>query len=128
MSTLQQRRATHAFDSVSAVPEPEQSKYATAAHRAPALIRNAGLCQALHFAKARKDAGWSRWLGHLAAFLSSESRIDGRATDALLASSRTAELPTYLALSSDALLYAEWLQRMVRAVHGIDAAAASDDE
>jgi CRISPR-associated protein Cmr5 len=129
MSTLQQRRASSAFEAVSNVPDQARSKYATAAHRAPALIRNAGLCQALHFAQARNDAaGWARWLDHMAVFLAEQQRIQGASADALLKASRDAELSVYLGLSADALHYAEWLQRMVRAVLKVDAAEADDSE
>jgi CRISPR-associated protein Cmr5 len=129
VSTLQQRRAAKAFEQVGDVPEAAHKKYATAAHRMPALIRNAGLCQALHFAESRNDdQGWGKWLGHLAAFLFEQERLPAGGTQALMEASRSAKLSEYLTLTSDTLLYSEWLQRMVRAVLKVEASEAGDAE
>lgn len=125
MSTLQQRRASHAFDRVSSVPQASHAKYATAAHRMPALIRNGGLCQALYFAESRNEDGYRLWLDHAASFAHERRRIPSGSSGSLLRQAREAEVASYVALTSEVLAYGDWLQRMVRAVLK---AGASDDE
>ncbi len=106
--TRQQRWAQHAFDCVRAAGNLGNAKYETHCMKAPALIRQAGLVQALAFLRTRGDEG-SRFVENLARGL---GLPDGAA---LLQRARMAPLPEYMALSRDAASLAVWFRRFVQA-------------
>src|SRR5690606_40306187 len=98
MATLEQQRARLAFEHVEEVGRSDkaaQKKYASIVHAAPALLRSAGLSQALHFVASRSDESQRLYLDHLAAQL---ARVDARVAspEALLDRVRTAPVADYL--------------------------------
>jgi CRISPR-associated protein Cmr5 len=130
MPTLDQERAKMAFVHVGELqtkPKEEQNKYASIVHAMPALLRSAGLSQALHFVLSRKNAPQRAFLGHLSAQL---GRVDKQIKDetSLLEKVRTAELADYLRLTQEALACVHWYRRFVQGVLGIAAGEADDRE
>jgi CRISPR-associated protein Cmr5 len=124
MPTLDQARAQLAFEHVMAVKnwreEERRRKYATIVHSMPALLRSAGLSQALHFVKSRKDENQRLLLVHLAAQL---KRVDATITneEKLLEAVRTAPLSKYLRLTQEALACVTWYRRFVQGELRIEA-------
>ncbi len=130
--TRQQTRAKLAFEDVEKLAEkygeqdPRRKSYGSIAHKLPVLIRNAGLCQALHFLDSRQKEGKAssasempgQLLDHLAVQL---TRVDASIIDrkSLLARARSAELPTYLRLSREAIETAAWYARLAQSVLGV---------
>jgi CRISPR-associated protein Cmr5 len=82
------------------------------AQKLPVLIRTAGLCQALHFVRSRKDeVVRGALLLHLACQL---KRVDPeiRDVESLLGRIRGASLGSYLWLSREAMATIEWYSRL----------------
>jgi CRISPR/Cas system CMR-associated protein Cmr5 small subunit len=129
MATLDQDRAALAFKHVSELGgdanKDAATKYASIAHKLPALLASAGLCQALHFVGTRGD-DQRKLVDHLAMQL---ERTDPAITSAeqLLARARDADLALYLRLTEEAIACAAWYRRMVQAVLKIEAANADRD-
>src|SRR5580700_11013257 len=103
MATLDQQRAKLAFEHVQKVkawPKERQKKYGSIVHAMPALLRSAGLSQALHFVRSRKDKDQKAFLGHLADQL---ARVDAevQGDEALLSRVRGADLAGYLRLTRE---------------------------
>lgn len=112
--TLEQQRAATAYQHVQVVTEKkDRVLYGAMAQKLPALIRNAGLCQALHFVKSRKNPVLDKLLEHLALQL---RRIDQDITDSdsLCAQVRKAELAHYVWLTREALATITWYGRLAR--------------
>ncbi|MEZ4359353.1 MAG: type III-B CRISPR module-associated protein Cmr5 [Kofleriaceae bacterium] len=128
MATLDQRRAALAFTHVSDLASPDKKatakQYASLAHKLPALLTSAGLCQALHFLQTRSDAG-ATLVKHLSEQL---QRTEQRCTSdaALLKLVREASLGPYLRLTEETLACAAWYRRMVQSVLKLEAADADD--
>lgn len=80
----------------------------------PALIRSAGLVQALAFVEARGSDGPKRLVDDLARTLGESDR------SALLEESRTAGLPQYMYLSTQVLEALLWFRRAVQSQLGAD--------
>lgn len=113
MSTREQQRALAAHEQVAQVPDLHWDKYRTATLKAQALIRNAGLCQALHFLQNKdKEDGSKRLVADLHAHLKAGKAVQGAD---LLAEVRQAKLPEYLAATREALQCLVWQCRMVEA-------------
>lgn len=146
--TREQTRAAQTFEHVSALDREAQNlvdnagpeekgkaelaaralrtRYGTFAHKLPALLRTAGLCQALHFLDARDKAEAERLLSHLASQL---RRIDPEiepGPGGLLARVRSAPLHAYLRLSREALAVAIWYSRLSRSVLKVEPGADED--
>jgi CRISPR/Cas system CMR-associated protein Cmr5 small subunit len=118
--TLEQQRAAMAFDHLKAVTdEKDQKVYGAMALKLPALIRGAGLCQALHFVKSRKKPPLDRLLDHVALQL---KRVDPKITgmDSLCKQAREADVAGYVWLTREALASATWYGRLARSEWGID--------
>jgi CRISPR/Cas system CMR-associated protein Cmr5 small subunit len=128
--TLEQKRAAVAFGHVEAVGRefpagsPQRSQYGAFASKLPALLRSAGLCQAVHFLRSRDKDVANRLLDHLAQQL---RRVDpqipaegsgGERAAALCARVREAELPSYLWLSREAVAVATWYARLAKSELG----------
>lgn len=111
MNTREQQRALTAHQQVAQVPDQAWDKYRTATLKAQALIRNAGLCQALHFLQ-NKDDGAKLLVAHLQTHLKEGRALHGAD---LLAEIRQARLPAYLAATREALQCLTWQCRMVEA-------------
>lgn len=143
--TLEQQRAARAFSDVQAVAAKHaenssgRKRYGSLALKLPALVRTAGLCQALHFLQSRNDGGAARTLlVHLAGQLKRvDPKIAGvevvedgaeggtaegreqavlQVIDRLLHRIRCAELRDYLRLSREAVAVGNWYSRLTRSV------------
>jgi CRISPR-associated protein Cmr5 len=116
MATLDQERAKRAFDHIADVAgwdKSKQKKYASIVYAMPALLRSAGLSQALHFVRSRKDPDQRLFLEHLAKQLARvDADIDG--SEKLLAKVRNEELPAYLRLTHETLACVVWYRRFVQ--------------
>lgn len=101
----------------------ERKRYGNTVHSLPALIRNAGLSQALHFVRSRRKAECDLVLDHLASQL---ARVDPtiRDRESLLNRVRLAELGKYLRLTQEALACVHWYKRFVQGELGVE---SSDD-
>ncbi len=126
MATLDQQRATLAFANVAGEQgvkswsAARQKKYASIVHAMPALLRSAGLSQALHFVLSRKERDQQIFLDHLASQMTRvDPQIVNRAT--LLDKVRSAELSAYLRLTQEALACVVWYRRFVQGELGLDA-------
>jgi CRISPR-associated protein Cmr5 len=134
MATRDQQRAQMAWEHVQSVTtqnEKQQKRYGSTVHGLPALIRNAGLSQALHFVLSRKHDEAKKVLQHLAAQLKRvDARIDTQrdgGVDGLLDSVRKADLGMYLRLTQEALACVNWYKRFVQGVLGVEASDEGDD-
>ena len=86
-------------------------QYRTMALKLPALVRSAGLVQALTFVDTR-DEGSRRLLDHLADVLGKGAR------DALLQESRDLPLPGYMYLTQQVLAALLWHRRFAQSLLG----------
>ncbi len=136
--TLDQQRAALAFRHLQELgttfpPEslPRKS-YGSFACKLPALLRTAGLCQALHFLASRNQAMANLLLDHLAEQL---RRIDtgtpvpgqgAAARDGLCQQAREAELASYLWLSREAVAVATWYARLAKSELGYEPGAEDE--
>lgn len=135
MPTRDQQRAQMAWEHVQSVKtaaKSEPKRYGSTVHGLPALIRNAGLSQALHFVLSRKHEESKRVLKHLAAQLKRvDAKIDTEreddGVDGLLDSVRKADLGMYLRLTQEALACVNWYKRFVQGVLGVEASEQGDD-
>ena len=129
MASLDQLRAQLAFKHVTAVKgwnEAERVKYRSTIKSLPALVRSAGLSQALHFVYSRatpSKPGVKPWNRKLLAQLAEQlARVDpalvvaGREAEdgPLLDAVRKAELATYLRFTQEALASISWYVRFVQ--------------
>lgn len=120
--TLDQTRAQAAFAHVSRVhelPEKERNAYGATALKLPALVRAAGLCQALHFVHSRGGKGTDLLLDHLGAQL---NRMDARIQDSKSLCERVREAPLvlYLQLTREAVATLGWYARLVQSELNIE--------
>lgn len=131
MATLDQDRAQIAFKSIAEVKgwkdEGRAKKYASIVHAMPALLRSAGLSQALHFVRSRKNKEQQLFLDHLAGQL---GRVDAtiKNADTLLGKVRDADLPDYLRLTHEALACVTWYRRFVQGELNIQAGDVDADD
>ncbi|WP_437834966.1 type III-B CRISPR module-associated protein Cmr5 [Sorangium sp. So ce1153] len=129
MPSLDQQRALLAHEHVTAVkgwPDEKRKKYGGMVHRLPALVRSAGLSQALHFVSSRKTDVQRPLLDHIASQL---RRVDAdiKSGEALLRAVRHAPLPMYLVLTREALACVDWYRRLVQGELGIEPGEQDDD-
>lgn len=128
MATRDQARAALAWKHVEAVGNESTKlntkRYGAMVHGLPALIRNAGLSQALHFILSRQNPESKRLLDHLAEQL---AVVDGSLRTAkeprreLLRIVREATVERYLRLTQEALACITWYKRLVKGVLNVDA-------
>jgi CRISPR-associated protein Cmr5 len=129
MASLDQLRAQIAFRHVTEVnawDEGDRDKYRSTMMSLPALVRSAGLSQALHFIYSRVNGSkpgerpWNRkLLGQLAEQL---ARVDatlfvaGKVADdgPMLEAVRKADLASYLRLTQETLASVNWYIRFVQ--------------
>lgn len=117
--TLEQKRASMAFDHLKEVKDKKDQKvYGAMALKLPALIRSAGLCQALHFVKSRRKDPLNSLLNHLGQQL---TRVDSKIKDmgTLCDEVREAEVAGYVWLTREALASVTWYGRLARSEWGI---------
>lgn len=125
MANLDQRRAHRAFEDVKGVPRADRAKYDTYVHALPAMLRNAGLSQALHFLHGRKDKqGSHRLLDHLRGALTAIASGGNTATtQGFLEFVRKADTVVYMAMTREAIAASDWYRR---AVQSLDPDTAKD--
>jgi CRISPR-associated protein Cmr5 len=117
--TLEQDRAALAYQHVQTVTDEDHRKiYGSMAQKLPALIRSAGLCQALHFVKSRGKAPLNTLLDHLGVQL---HRADSDISNAesLCRKARSADLSHYVWLTREVLASVGWYGRLSRSEWGI---------
>jgi CRISPR/Cas system CMR-associated protein Cmr5 small subunit len=108
-----------AFDHLRVITDEKDRKvYGGMALKLPALIRSAGLCQALHFVKSRKKDPLNSLLNHLGQQL---TRVDSKIKDmgTLCDEVRGAEVAGYVWLTREALASVTWYGRLARSEWGI---------
>jgi len=117
--TLEQQRAAMAHRHVQQVTDKEQQKlYGSMAQKLPALIRGAGLCQALHFVKSRGKPALNVLLDHLGEQLHRvDSGIGNMGT--LCETAREADLAQYVWLTRETLASVSWYGRLARSEWGV---------
>jgi len=123
--TLEQARAAMAYAHIRTVTvKEEQVLYGSMALKLPALIRSAGLCQALYFVKSRPKPVLKTLLDHLGEQL---HRVDADIDDmeSLCARARATDLAQYVWLTREALAAASWYGRLARSEWGV--VAGEDD-
>lgn len=117
---LDQKRAAQAYRDVSGLPKGEDKKefrtrYGVMALKLTALIRSAGLCQAIHFVASRNKDPYNELLKHLAGQLKRVNpginEIDKKSLTEVI---RKAELNEYLHLTREALAVANWYGRLAQ--------------
>jgi CRISPR-associated protein Cmr5 len=117
--TLEQQRAAMAFEHVKTVTDKKDQKvYGAMAQKLPALIRSAGLCQALHFVKSRSKQPLDVLLKHLGEQL---TRVDSAITDmtSLCTRAREVDVADYVWLTREVLASVSWYGRLARSEWGI---------
>jgi len=117
--TLEQQRAALAYQHIQTVTDAEDQKlYGSMAQKLPALVRSAGLCQALHFVKSRGKEPLNTLLQHLAEQV---HRADSAVADAdtLCAQARIVDLSHYVWLTRETLASVTWYARLSRSEWGI---------
>jgi CRISPR-associated protein Cmr5 len=117
--TLEQQRAAMAFEHLKKVTaEKDRKLYGAMALKLPALIRSAGLCQALHFVKSRGKGPLNTLLEHLGKQM---ARVDDGITgmDSFCEKARESDLSHYVWLSREALASVSWYGRLARSEWGI---------
>lgn len=129
--TLEQTRASLAYTHVSAVHANEgeefRKRYGVMALKLTALIRSAGLCQAIHFIASRDKKPYNRLLGDLATQLNRvNSAIKDDAT--LLTRIRKADLGEYVHLTREALAVANWYARLAQSELNVKLTDDTGDE
>jgi CRISPR-associated protein Cmr5 len=130
---LDQTRAATAYDHIKnfeSADKERNDRYGTLALKLPALIRSAGLCQALHFihsrVKGEAEKPEMHLLGHLATQL---KRVDSTIGDAntLCDRARRANMREYLHLTREAIATAQWYARLSKSILGVDENASLRD-
>ncbi len=122
MRTRSQLYAVKVFEQIERdvkdAPADERTKYGSLALKLPALIRTAGLAQALAFAEARGEAAGKRLLDHIAAVVGENG---GRCE--LLKRVREVELAEYMDLTRRILGALTWYGRFARTILGVELGA-----
>jgi len=133
--TREQTRASVAWGHVKAIGDEHgkestaRKSYGTFAGKLPALLRSAGLCQALHFLRAKRKTGKEQnghndmaahLLRHLAEQLGKVCPGIEKDADKLCEKAREADLPTYLWLSREAVSCATWYARLAKSELGVE--------
>jgi CRISPR-associated protein Cmr5 len=113
--TRQQKWAKHAYD---CLQNPQNNrKYHTLCMKAPSLIRQAGLVQAIAFLQAREGDEGKRLVDEFAKGL-----FENGNGQQLLERASRAGLLEYMALSRDAANLAVWFRRFAQSLDGNTAA------
>jgi len=107
MQTREQQYANSVYVNVrKMIKEPNRGEYKNMTENLPALIRSAGLVQALHFADSRNEAS-KTLVKHLA---------DTIGEPELLKESREASISRYIHLTEKALTALQWYKRLAKAL------------
>jgi len=118
--TREQKRANLAYGAVKQLEGKDKAKdYGSMALRFPALLRSAGLVQALAFVEARgKDAHRVFVRDFAAVLLELEDgrKPNGEAFNKLFDRARQASLPQYMRLTREALAVSDWFKRFAQSI------------
>ncbi len=130
MSTLDQRRAQHAWDAVeqaAKLKEDDKKTFAREAKKLPIRIKTAGLGQAVAFLRAKKDKKKRededpriRLLRELGNWLLDERGLESPSQDedALIQAIIRGDADLLRRATEEALLYLQWLTRFAEAEIG----------
>lgn len=121
MLTRDQQYAASAFKQVESMSQrnkDEQSKYGSMAHRLPALIRTAGLAQAVGFVQSRGTSAQQLLLDHISEAIGVENIAE---------SSREANLTDYMKLTNNVMAALAWYKRFAVSVLGVESEPADED-
>ena len=135
---LDQTRASAAYQDVSSIErdtklkDRDKKSYGTLALKLPALIRTAGLCQALHFIHARAKGDASKPEMHLLSHLATQlhrvdSTIPERDANKLCHRTREANMREYLHLTREAIATAQWYARLSKSILRVDETSDLED-
>jgi len=119
--TREQLRAQIAYDAVKKLEGEDAAKdYGSMALRFPALLRSAGLVQALAFVHSRGNEGHKRFIHDFAeALLKLGDKSYSHDTlfyDTYFKEAQSAELPQYIRMTREALALADWFKRFAQSV------------
>lgn len=115
LRTRDQRYAEIIYGQVNEVlrhDKRERDDYGGLAKHLPALVKKAGMAQALSFAEAKSEAGCKRLLDDLQAAI---NKISGQEIK-LTKRSREAELSEYLWLTQQVMTALHWYKRFAQSV------------
>lgn len=124
MRTREQRRASHAYACVRAVPDGQREDYKVAVNAIGPNVIRSGLAAAIAFMeRKRKLAGWERLLNDLgrAEIPGLENCTAKTLPDAV----RALDLEGYMVATRETLRVAHWFKRAVQATFGDDAEKSS---
>ena len=119
--TREQKRADLVYKVVTNIKDKKKIKddFSSIALRFPALLRSAGLVQALAFVAARDDEAHRTFLykfSEILLKLNGTNKADGNAFDKLFEDAREAPLPQYMRLSREALAVSDWFKRFAQSI------------
>jgi len=111
--TRQQKWAKHALNRVSEhKKKTTEEKYRTLCMKAPSLLRQAGLVQAIAFLQTRNTAGLEEGPTFVKDLAVGLGYADAKA---LQDKAHEASLPDYMLLTSDAIALSAWFRRFAQA-------------
>ena len=119
--TREQNRANFVYKRIEKYKNDEtlRKDYGSMAHRFPALLRNAGLVQALAFVKSRSNKAHKKFIYDLTSVLyelEGVQKSGEEAFDEYFKQARKAELPQYMRLTREALAVSDWFKRFAQSV------------
>ena len=121
--TREQKRASLVYDRVNRYENDEHTRgdYGSMAHRFPALLRSAGLIQALAFVESRGNEAHRQFIYDFASVLTElggakQSEKAASTYGSLFEKAREADLPEYLRMTREALAVADWFKRFAQSV------------
>ena len=120
--TREQVRASLVYEVVKRYEgKGEAKEYGSMALRFPALLRTAGLVQALAFVHSRGSDAHKKFVRDLAEVLlkleDERSKLEGEAAyNEYFENVRKAKLPQYLSMTREALAVADWFKRFAQSV------------
>ncbi len=121
--TREQRRAELVYEHLKPYANRDQSycdNYGSMALRFPALVRSAGLVQALAFVDSRGKDEHRDFVYDLAAVLAKLNEQDKKDREQafkwLFEQARTADLPHYLHLTRETLAVADWFKLFAQSI------------
>lgn len=120
--TREQERASYVLEKVQKYEKDDEKfrkDYGSMALRFPALLRSAGLVQALAFGASRSNQAHKQFVYDFTAVLGKleGKRLEGeQAFGDYFGRVREAELPEYLRMTREALAVADWFKRFAQSV------------
>lgn len=115
IQTLEQRRASKAWEFVNEVKDDIKSRYRSLALKAPVLILTNGLGQTLAFLKSKKENEHQLFYTHIQTWLIEETKIYESSGD-LLKKIMEGDSTKYRQATNEALAFISWIKRFAEAV------------